>query len=113
VLGAIAIPCSDSTTPSATRQLWWLASGAEAAGRAWKQACEPWLDERGIHVGQRLDLLSIGLNLMVCADLLRPTVRCLAASSVSSWALARNLEASRDPGEFGRLRAPRARPTGT
>lgn len=92
-----------SDQPGDTWQQRWLASGAETAGPAWKQACIPWLDGHGIHVGQRLDLLSIGLNLIVCADLVRPTVRWLAASSVSSWALARNLEASRDPDGFGRL----------
>jgi hypothetical protein len=94
-----------SDQPGDTWQRRWLASGAETAGPAWKQACVPWLDARGVHVGQRLDLLSIGLNLMVCADLVRPTVGWLAASSISTWALARNLKASRDPGGFGRLRA--------
>ena len=39
---------------------------------------------------------------MICADLVRPTVGWLAASSISTWALARNREASRDPGGFGR-----------
>ncbi len=94
-----------SAQPGGTWQQRWLASGAETAGPAWKQACTPWLDERGVHVGQRLDLLSIGLNLMVCADLVRPTVHWLATSSISSWALARNLQTSRDPDGFGRLRA--------
>lgn len=94
-----------SDQPGNTWQQRWLAGGAETVGPAWKYVCIPWLDERGIHVGQRLDLLSIGLNLMICADLVRPTVRWLAASSISSWALARNLEASRDPGGFGLLRA--------
>lgn len=94
-----------SEQPGGSWQQRWRASGADTAGPAWKQACVPWLDGRGVHVGQRLDLLSIGLNLIVCADLVRPTLRWLAASSISSWALARNLQMSRDPGGFARLRA--------
>ena len=58
-----------------------------------------------MHVRQRLDLLSIGLILAICADVIRPSLDWLAASGVSSWALARNLERSRDPGGFARLRA--------
>jgi len=90
--------------PGSTWQQRWLASGAETAGPEWKRACVPWLNEHGIDVAQRLELLSIGLNLMVCADLVRPSVRWLAASSISAWALARNLQMSRDPDGFGRLR---------
>lgn len=91
--------------PGDTWQQRWLASGAGTAGPAWKQVCVPWLDEHGIHVGQRLDLLSIGLNLMICADLVRPSVGWLAASSISAWVLARNLEMSRDADGFRCLRA--------
>jgi site-specific recombinase XerD len=90
--------------PGSTWQQRWLASGAERAGPGWKQGCIPWLDGHGITVRQRLDLLSIGLILAVCADIIRPSVGWLAASSVSPWALARNLEHGRDPGGFTRLR---------
>lgn len=91
--------------PGDTWQQRWLASGAEAAGPDWKQDCVPWLDDQGVHVHQRLDLLSIGLISMICADLMRPSVRWLAAKGVSAWALARNLQAGRDPVGFGRLHA--------
>ena len=91
--------------PGSTWQQRWLASGAQAAGASWKQPCGSWLDERGVHVRQRLDLLSIGLILAICADIIRPSLDWLAASGVSSWALARNLERSRDPGGFARLRS--------
>lgn len=91
--------------PGATWQQRWLASGAETTGTAWKQTCVPWLDEHGIHVKQRLDLLSIGLISMICADLVRPSVGWLAASSVSTWALARHLRAGRDPDGFACLHA--------
>jgi integrase len=89
-----------------TWQQRWLASGAEAAGPDWKRDCAAgWLDDHGVHVGQRLELLSIGVILAICADIIRPSPGWLAASGVSSWALARNLERSRDPAGFARLRA--------
>jgi Phage integrase family len=94
-----------SDQPGDTWQQRWQASGAQSAGPDWRQSCEPWLDARSIHVGQRMDLLSIGVNLMVSADLIRPSLTWLAAPSISSWALARNLQASRDPTGFARLRA--------
>ena len=91
--------------PGDTWQQRWVASGAEAAAAAWKQACTPWLDERGVHVRQRLDLLSIGVIAMIGADLVRPSVRWLASPGVSTWALARNLQATRDRHGFARLQA--------
>ena len=91
--------------PGGTWQQRWLASGAEAAGPGWKQGCTRWLDGHGVHVRQRLDLLSIGLILAVCSDIVRPSLGWLAASGVSPWALARNLELSRDREGFSRLRA--------
>jgi hypothetical protein len=57
--------------PGSTWQQRWLASGAETAGSHWKQPCNGWLDERGVHVLQRLELLSIGLILAICADIIR------------------------------------------
>ncbi|MGH3738947.1 MAG: tyrosine-type recombinase/integrase [Micromonosporaceae bacterium] len=89
--------------PGETWQQRWLASAAEAAGPTWKQLSIPWLEDHGVRVAQRLDLLSIGLISMICADLVRPSLRWLAASGVSAWALARNLQASRDQEGFARL----------
>ena len=91
--------------PGDTWQQRWVASGAEPAAAAWKQACPPWLDERGVHVRQRLDLLSIGVIAMIGADLVRPSVRWLASPGVSTWALARNLQATRDRHGFASLQA--------
>jgi len=89
-----------------TWQQRWQVSGADAAESDWKQRCVPWLDDQGVHVRQRLDLLSIGVISMICADLVRPSLRWLAAPGVSAWALARTLQASRDPDGFARLHAP-------
>jgi hypothetical protein len=43
--------------------------------------------------------------LAVCADILRPWLGWLAAPGISAGALARNLQVSRDPDGFRRLRA--------
>jgi len=90
--------------PGATWQQRWLASGAGPAGKDWKLGCARWLDARGVHVGQRLDLLSVGVILAISADVIRPSLQWLAAPGVSTWALARSLEHGRDPAGFARLR---------
>jgi integrase-like protein len=91
--------------PGGTWQQRWLASRAETAGPGWKQNCAQWLDAQGMRVQQRLDLLSVGMILMISADIIRPSLGWLAASGVSPWALARTLEHGRDPAGFARLRA--------
>jgi hypothetical protein len=72
--------------PGSTWQRW-LASSVETAGPGWKQACIPWLDQHGIHARQRLDLLSIGLILMICADrsALRPAGWPPPVSAPGRW----------------------------
>ena len=91
--------------PGRTWQQRWGASGAEDTGRGWKQGCAGWMDARGVHAGNRMDELSIGLILAVCADIVRPGLRWLTASGVSAGALARNLERTRDQAGLARLRA--------
>jgi len=91
--------------PGGTWQQRWLASGAEDAARDWKQSCAGWMDARGVHAGNRMDLLSVGLILAICADIVRPGLQWLAASGVSAGALARNLERTRDQAGLARLRA--------
>jgi integrase len=90
--------------PGGTWQQRWHASGAEDAGAGWKQGCAGWMDARGIRAGNRMDELSIGLILAVCADIVRPGLPWLAASGVSPGALARNLERTRDRAGLCRLR---------
>ncbi len=92
--------------PGSSWQQRWLASGAEAARPGWKQDCAAgWLDAHGTRTGERMILLSIGLILAICADIVRPSLAWLASSGVSSWALARNMERARDPDGFTKLRA--------
>ena len=90
--------------PGGTWQQRWHASGAEDAGARWKQGCAGWMDVRGIHAGNRMDELSIGLILAICADIVRPGLPWLTASGVSPGALARNLERTRDHAGLSRLR---------
>jgi hypothetical protein len=101
--GALAVAWL-ADQPGDTWQQRWLASGAESAGKEWKRGCARWLDSRGVHVGQRLDLLSVGLILAMAADIIRPSLSWLAAPGVSTWALARTLQRVRDPARFARLR---------
>lgn len=82
--------------PGSTWQQRWQASGAEDTGAGWKQDCAGWMDARGVHARKRMDELSIGLILAVCADIVRPGLPWLTASGVSPGALARNLERTRD-----------------
>ena len=91
--------------PGSTWQQRWLASGAETAGADWKREGARWLDDHGVHVLKRLDLLSVGLVLAASADIIRPSLSWLAVSGISPWGLARTLEAGRDPAGFARLRA--------
>ena len=91
--------------PGSTWQRRWLASGAETAGADWKREGARWLDDHGVHVLKRLDLLSVGLALAASADIIRPSLSWLAVSGISPWALARTLEGGRDPAGIARLRA--------
>jgi integrase len=91
--------------PGGTWQQRWLASGAQDAARNWKQDRASWMDAQGVHAGNRMDLLSVGLILAVCADLVRPSLQWLTASGVRAGALARNLERTRDQAGLTRLRA--------
>src|SRR6266700_5758215 len=91
--------------PGGTWQKRWLASGAEDTGKDWKQDCAAWMDTRGVRARQRMDLLSVGLILGICAGIVRPGLHWLAASGVSPCALGRNLERTRDQSGLSRLRA--------
>ena len=48
------------TSPAQTWQERWLASGADAAGAAWRQACRPWLRAAGRRLHVPAGALSVG-----------------------------------------------------
>jgi integrase len=89
--------------PGRTWQQRWMASGADAAGGAWRQVPAAWQRERGREVRWLRAELSGALVVAICGDLVRPSLSCLAAGAAGKGSLARNLARTRDPEGFARL----------
>jgi hypothetical protein len=89
----------------ATWQQRWLASGADAAGAAWRTVSTRWLQSRGEHAEWRQAALSAALVVAISADLVRPSLAWLVAGATGKGALVRNMAQSRDPEGFARLGA--------
>ncbi len=93
-----------SDQPGGTWQERWRASGADAAGRIWREVPSLWLDERG-HGPWRRECLFEALPLAITADLVRPSLSWLVGGGLARGGLlVRNFGASRDPAAFARLR---------
>ncbi len=90
--------------PGETWQERWLASGADAAGGAWRQVPIRWLQDRGRNSKWLREELSGSLVVAICADLVRPSLGCLVSGAAGKGSLARNLARIRDPEGFTRLR---------
>lgn len=89
--------------PGGNWQQRWLASGIEdCPGDEWKPLADPWMqadgrDQRWVHKD-----LGAGLQRLICADILRPSMRWMLSYA---WPhLVRLMEPTRDPDGFGRLR---------
>ncbi|HUH71717.1 MAG TPA: site-specific integrase [Mycobacterium sp.] len=91
--------------PGETWQQRWMASGADAAGGAWRQVPIAWQRARGRESRWLRAELSGALVVAICGDLLRPSLRCLVAGAAGKGSLTRNLARIRDPQGFTRLRA--------
>ena len=89
--------------PGRTWQERWLASGADAAGGAWRQVPAAWQHERGRDVRGLRAELSGALAVAICGDLIRPSLSCLVAGAAGKGSLTRNLARTRDPEGFARL----------
>jgi hypothetical protein len=89
--------------PGVTWQERWLAGGAEAEGDRWTDVPIGWLHERGRRSGWLRAELANALGVLVCADLIRPSLGWLASSLDGKGALARGLARARDPEGFTRL----------
>jgi hypothetical protein len=88
----------------ATWQDRWLTSGADAAGKAWREAPADWLRGQGCYSTWRQDAVVGALPVAVSADLVRPSLHWLVdGGGARGGLLARNLEAFRDPDGFARL----------
>ena len=83
----------------------WLASGADAAGTAWRQQPGCWLNRlSGLAVPVTSALVS-ALITAVGAGIVRPSLAWLVAGGCEHAELARAMSALRDPGGFARLQA--------
>ena len=89
--------------PGATWQDRWRNSGAEVAGVAWRQVPLRWLDDHGRRSQWLPGELSAALKVMICADLIRPSLSWLVAAASVKGALAGDLAKTRDSAGFARL----------
>jgi integrase len=90
--------------PGQTWQQRWMASGADAAGGAWRQVPIAWQHERGRESRWLRAELSGALVTVICGDVVRPSLSCLVAGAAGKGSLTRNLARTRDPRGFARLR---------
>jgi Phage integrase family len=81
----------------------WLASGADAAGRRWRQIPAAWLRDRGWYSGGRRDTLCGALHVAICADLVRPSPSWFVAAVMRGGALAACMSKARDQAGFARI----------
>ena len=89
--------------PGQTWQERWMASGADAAGGTWRRVPIAWQRERGREARWLRAELSGALVLVICGDLVRPSLSCLVAGAAGKGSLTRNLARTRDPLGFARL----------
>jgi hypothetical protein len=89
--------------PGDTWQQRWLASGADAAGANWTQHLGQWLDRQGSYSGNRLELMTRSLLVVVGADVLRPSLAWLLTGGKASR-LIRSIVYGRDKAGFDQLR---------
>ncbi|GAA2331173.1 hypothetical protein GCM10010246_12900 [Streptomyces cuspidosporus] len=91
--------------PGETWQQRWLVSGAEALGDRWRQAPLRWLNSRGRCSAWLPSELSNGLKVLICADVIRPSLKWLVAMPSLKGDLAPGFALVRDPPGFARLKA--------
>ena len=82
----------------------WLASGADTAGRGWREVPAGWLHGRGQYSGARLGRLSAALLTVICADAVRPSTGWFAGAVMRGGHLSLGMQATRDVEGFARLR---------
>jgi hypothetical protein len=90
--------------PGSTWQDRWMASGADGAGRAWRQIPDAWLHERDQQVGWRRDAFYRALLVSIGVDLIRPSLPWLATAAFRKGSLVNILIRCRADADFTRLR---------
>ncbi|MDJ0325193.1 site-specific integrase [Cryobacterium sp. PH31-AA6] len=91
--------------PGNTWQQRWLATGAEQAGRAWRNLSAASLSEHGHEAPWRVSAVTGALVVAVCADLIRPRLSWLIANAAKLHYLSTGMARSRDVDGFARLTA--------
>lgn len=91
--------------PGETWQDRWLASGADTAGKSWRQVSSAWLQCHGHHSQHRQEALSRAVVVAIGADLIRPSLSWLAEANFRKGTLVNALAQFRDPRGFRRVRA--------
>ena len=90
--------------PGQTWQDRWLASGAGAAGAAWRDIPAQWLRSSDRNLHGRSDALCAAFAVAICADLVRPSTTWLVAAVPRGGSLVCGMTQARDPAGFARLR---------
>ncbi|MET8518275.1 site-specific integrase [Streptomyces sp. NPDC005077] len=91
--------------PGATWQERWQASGAQSIGADWRQAPMAWLNGQGRRSQWLPAELSGALKVLICADVLRPSLNWMVSVAAIKSTLAHELAQYRDREGFTRLRA--------
>ena len=77
-----------TTQPGTSWQERWLASGADAAGPAWREVPAGWLHQQGYDTKWRQEALVEALPVAVSADLIRPSLQWLVTGGPARGMLA-------------------------
>jgi hypothetical protein len=89
--------------PGRTWQERWLASGADAAGAAWRDVPGEWLKEHGHEETKWHRAVGEGVSVAIAADLIRPSLSWLLLGGARLQPLVPGVVKLRDPGSFARL----------
>ena len=98
--GVLAVAAWLQARPGETWQERWLASGAESVAD-WRSLVDP--SDAGPRVTRPLGHLAPGLLVMICADVVRPSLAFLVASAGTRRNLAPEMARTRDPDGFAAL----------
>jgi hypothetical protein len=90
--------------PGCTWQQRWLASGADRAGKDWREVPARWMREHGTFTGQGHREMTAVLPVLIAADVLRPSLPWFLSRAVSHSSLSAVMTRIRDPDGFTRLR---------
>jgi integrase len=104
VLGLASVLDWLEDQPGGSWQDRWLASGADSAGRGWRDVPAGWLAGRGQYSDARLGRLSAALLTVICADVVRPGMSWFAGSVMRGGHLVTGMQSARDAEGFARLR---------